>query len=299
MRTVCANCPEIVGANCAFIWAGVVFWVGLPFMISNELFCLANPPAPYSIQTCPESQIYLSKICPDDCSSAFQSGGPKFVKVCRKFEICPEIAIFQIFDKFFLTHLGPPDWNPEKQSSGQIFDKFGVRGIFECCKGPKVGNIPVTTTTKIFSKVLQYKWEAYCDTNGRSTDSISLSLGPRGTKSTAIQMGGVLRYKWEVHYDTFLGSSGGWGFRHSSEKGSHWKDTKEYLNQRGTKIRVFRVFFRAPFLPPFSHHFPPPLSPSGPVHSPTTSPLFTSPFHPPLFDSGKLRFRYTSDLGTL
>ena len=34
---------------------------------------------------------------------------------------------FNFFDKF-ATHLGPPGWNPEKQSSGQ---KFGVRGIFE------------------------------------------------------------------------------------------------------------------------------------------------------------------------
>ena len=50
--------------------------------------------------------------------------------------------------------------------------------------------------------VLQYKWEAYCDTNGRRT---------------AIQMGGVLtvcpfpqglgapkalQYKWEAYYNT-------------------------------------------------------------------------------------------------
>ena len=35
-----------------------------------------------------------------------------------------------------------------------------------------------------------------------------------------------------------------------------WKATKEYLNQRGTKIRVFRVCFRTPFRPPFSPHFP-------------------------------------------
>ena len=35
-----------------------------------------------------------------------------------------------------------------------------------------------------------------------------------------------------------------------------WKATKEYLNQRGTKIRVFRVCFRAPFLPPIFPHFP-------------------------------------------
>ena len=40
-----------------------------------------------------------------------------------------------------------------------------------------MGNIPVTTTTKISPKVLRYKWEAYCNTNGGRT---------------AIQMGGVL-----------------------------------------------------------------------------------------------------------
>ena len=73
-----------------------------------------------------------------------------------------------------------------------------------------------------------------------------------------------------------------------------WKATKEYLNQRGTKIRVFRACFWAPFLPPFFPLFPP-LSPSGPVHSPTTSPLLYPPFSTP----GKLRFRYPSDLGTL
>ena len=60
--------------------------------------------------------------------------------------------------------------------------------------------------------VLQYKWEVYCDTNGRSTDNISLSSERRGTKSTAVQIGGVLQYKWEVYCDTFLRSSGGWGF---------------------------------------------------------------------------------------
>ena len=38
-----------------------------------------------------------------------------------------------------------------------------------------LGNIPVTTATKIFPKVLRYEWEAYCNTNGRGTDSISLS----------------------------------------------------------------------------------------------------------------------------
>ena len=68
--------------------------------------------------------------------------------------------------------------------------------------------------------VLQYRWEAYCDINGRSTDSMSLSSEHRGTGSTAIQIGGVLQYKLEVYLNIFLRSSGGWVFWHSSEVGS-------------------------------------------------------------------------------
>ena len=83
-----------------------------------------------------------------------------------------------------------------------------------------LGNIPVTTTTKIFPKVmrcerggvLQYKWEAYCDTNGRSPDNTSLFSERRATKSTAIQIGGVMQYKLEVYCDAFLRRRGGWGF---------------------------------------------------------------------------------------
>ena len=79
----------------------------------------------------------------------------------------------------------------------------------------------------------------------------------------------------------------------------NWKATKEYPNQRGTKIRVFRVFFRAPFPPTLFPSLFPPLPPSGPVHSPATSPLFASPLFHPFLTTGKLRFRYPSDLGTL
>ena len=78
-------------------------------------------------------------------------------------------------------------------------------------------DFPKTTAIQMGS-VLQYKWEAYCDTNGRSTDSISLSSEGRVTESTAIQIGGVLQYKLEVYFDTFWRSSGGLGFWHSSER---------------------------------------------------------------------------------
>ena len=84
-----------------------------------------------------------------------------------------------------------------------------------------------------------------------------------------------------------------------SSTSAAWKATKEYLNQRGTKIRVLRVCFRTPFFPPFFPHFSPlfplqalcifaPLLPSSP---PPFIHLFLAP--------GKVRFRYPSDLGTL
>ena len=59
------------------------------------------------------------------------------------------------------------------------------------------------------------------------------------------------------------------------------KATKEYLNQRGTKIRVFRALFRARFLPPFSPHF----SPLFPLQALSTLPplLPSSPPLPPPF----------------
>ena len=63
-----------------------------------------------------------------------------------------------------------------------------------------------------------------------------------------------------------------------------WKATKECLKSKGTKIRVLQVCFQAPFLPPFFPHFSP-LFPLQALFTPTTSPLFTSPFIPPFCDS--------------
>ena len=48
-----------------------------------------------------------------------------------------------IFDKL---RSSPPDWNPEKQSSGPISDKFASWGVFECCKGRRVRNTTAGTT---------------------------------------------------------------------------------------------------------------------------------------------------------
>ena len=84
-----------------------------------------------------------------------------------------------------------------------------------------------------------------------------------------------------------------------AQKEESWKATKEYLNQRGTKIRVFRVFFRPPFLPPFLPY----LSPLFPLQAlftlPPRLPSSPPPFSKFFLTPGKLRFRYPSDLGTL
>ena len=99
--------------------------------------------------------------------------------------------------------------------------------------------------------VLQYKWEAYCDTNGRSTDSIPLSSELRVTRSTPIQIGGVLQYKLEVYCDTFLRSSGGWGFWHSSDFKPHRFEIAERQrnrNQKGVEIATESQWFKSPWL---------------------------------------------------
>ena len=63
-----------------------------------------------------------------------------------------------------------------RQKITEIITKLIFGGAQKNRSAP-LGNIQVTTTTKIFPKVVRYEWEAYCNANGRRT---------------AIQMGGVL-----------------------------------------------------------------------------------------------------------
>ena len=71
-----------------------------------------------------------------------------------------------------------------------------------------------------------------------------------------------------------------------------WKATKEYLNHMGTKIRVFRVCFQAPFLPPIFPHSSPlfPLQALSPLL--LLFPSSPPPLHP------LLSLPENSDLGT-
>ena len=90
--------------------------------------------SPYSIQKRPELQI-----CPKFVPAIVFGGSSQglknlwiFVKICLKITFF--FSIFWLIFHKILT----PDWNPPKQSLGQILDKFGVRAAFECCKGKKV-----------------------------------------------------------------------------------------------------------------------------------------------------------------
>ena len=101
--------------------------------------------------------------------------------------------------------------NPEHlkkivKTSQRIERNLGLR--FESCdfKSLRIGAIRSaancalrigTSKHSIFSKVLPYKWEAYCRTNGRRIVWVSLSSRFRSQEGPAIEMGGVLPYKLE------------------------------------------------------------------------------------------------------
>ena len=59
---------------------------------------------------------------------------------------------------------------------------------------PKFRNVPVTPTPSIFPKVLPYKWEAYCSTNGRRTAEFPFLRSLEARK--------VWRYKWGAYCRT-------------------------------------------------------------------------------------------------
>ena len=88
----------------------------------------------------------------------FQSG-LKFVKHLSKFV---RNCRFSNFDKV-LTNFSPPDWNPQKQSLGQIWGS----GCFLCCKGKKGSQHIKNFSIKTFGpqdppKKILYVWAFSC-----------------------------------------------------------------------------------------------------------------------------------------
>ena len=122
------NFPKSV-KNLSSRWLWTIFRM---FFLDIFLTCLAKPLSPYSIQKRPEPQF--AQNLSQRLFFGVPARGSNICKTLSKFKK-PQFSdkFWQIFSKFW-----PPDWNPPKQSLGQILDKFGVRGVFECCKGTKV-----------------------------------------------------------------------------------------------------------------------------------------------------------------
>ena len=113
---------------------------------------LANPLASFSIQKRPERQFFVSKMCPDDSFSGFQSGGPNFVK---KFvenlsndnfranfqQIFDRFStdFRQIFDKIWvLLQIG----TPKNNRRDKLLTNLGFGAFLNAVRGRRVGSQP-------------------------------------------------------------------------------------------------------------------------------------------------------------
>ena len=80
---------------------------------------------------------FEKKICPDECFSGFQSGGPKFVKTWSK------IWKQRFPDKFFnfstnvWQMLVPLIGTPKNNRKDKFWTDLGVGEFLECCMGPE------------------------------------------------------------------------------------------------------------------------------------------------------------------
>ena len=78
---------------------------------------------------------------------------------------------------------------------GKLYGPGGGAKKLEKCPPARTGTkISFPSLAIQMRGVLGYKWEAYCDTNGGSTEVFPFPE-LSGTESTAIQIGGVLQYK--------------------------------------------------------------------------------------------------------
>ena len=79
----------------------------------------------------------LSKICPDDCFSGFQSGGPKFVKnLSKNWKTTISGQIFNFSTNFWQIWV-PLIGTPKNNRRDKFWTNLGFGPFFECCKGKK------------------------------------------------------------------------------------------------------------------------------------------------------------------
>ena len=95
---------------------------------------LANPFSPYSIQKHPEPQM-CPKFVPAIVFGGSSPGEWNLSKICQNLKSDNLDKFWQIFDLF-----QSPRLDPQKQSLGQILDKFGVRGVLNAVRRERVRN---------------------------------------------------------------------------------------------------------------------------------------------------------------
>ena len=81
--------------------------------------------------------------------------------------------------------------------------------------------------------------------------------------------------------EEILGKKIAWGRVSWTRQKKEKRMRKKRRGSQGYQNQSFSNMLSGPFPPTLFPSFLSPLSPSGPVHSPTTSPLFTSPSIPP------------------
>ena len=93
--------------------------------------------------------------------------------ICGFLRFPAQICGFLRKSAVFCENLRFPNalFSRKRRESAKISENLRLGSVRPLERGLnfEMGNIPVTTTTKIFPKVLQYKWEAYCNTNGGRT----------------------------------------------------------------------------------------------------------------------------------
>ena len=113
-KVVVDTCRNVVMAV-SFIGTECHFCHHLPL----SPLSLANVLTPFSIPKCPETQTFPTFVP----TIAFQGSNRGDWKLSKN--LSKEIIFGQVWT-IFLTDSSPHNWSPEKQSSGQILEKFRV-----------------------------------------------------------------------------------------------------------------------------------------------------------------------------
>ena len=113
----------------------------------------------------------------------------------QRFPPCQTFAVYECFKAFFDMRVL----------------KMHRHAAYQCLNG----NVPVTHNHQDFPKstaiqtgdVLQYKWKTYCDTNGRSTEVFPFPGSSVAPKALQYKLDAYYDTNWRLYCNTFLRST--------------------------------------------------------------------------------------------